>query len=115
VTLKQVVKGIELLAVLAAAVFVIMLFANESDDGGTAQQSPGARIFSFNCAGCHGVDGGGGVGPKLAGEVTKDFPDIEDQIAVVRDGRRSMPAFGGNLSDEQLRQVVEYTRTELGN
>jgi mono/diheme cytochrome c family protein len=114
VTLKQVVKGIELLAAVAAVVFVIMLFANEPDDGGTPQPSAGARLFSVNCAGCHGADGGGGVGPKLAGEVTTDFPNIDDQIAVVRDGRRSMPAFGGDLTDEQLRQVVEYTRTELG-
>jgi mono/diheme cytochrome c family protein len=114
VVLKRIVTAIEALAMLAAAVFVVMLFANEPGGGGSAQQSPGARVFSTSCAGCHGADGGGGVGPKLAGEVTKDFPDIEDQIAVVRDGRRSMPAFGGDLSDEELEQVVEYTRTELG-
>jgi mono/diheme cytochrome c family protein len=109
--LKQVVKVAEAVAVLAALVFVVMLFANDggTDSGGTG--SVGQQLFTTNCAGCHGADGGGGLGPKLAGEVTKDFPDIEDQIAFVSAGKGTMPSFGGDLSDEQLRAVVEYTRS----
>ena len=106
-TLKHVVNVVQALALVAALVFVIMLFANE----GGGELSPGAALFDANCASCHGGDGGGGLGPKLAGAVTKDFPDIADQIAFVAAGKGIMPAFGGDLSKEQLRQVVEYTRS----
>jgi len=52
--------------------------------------------------------------PKLAGVVSKDFPEAADQIALVTGGQGTMPGFGRDLSEEQIRQVVEYTRTELG-
>jgi mono/diheme cytochrome c family protein len=106
-TFKQVVKVVEAAALVAALVFVIMLFANE----GGGEASPGAAIFSNSCASCHGADGGGGLGPKLADAVEKDFPDIEEQIAFVGAGEGTMPAFEGELTPEEIRQVVEYTRS----
>jgi mono/diheme cytochrome c family protein len=113
---KRFVNVIEIVVAVVAVAFAIMLFANQPDDGGaSADASPGASIFSASCAGCHGATGGGGVGPKLAGQVVGDFPDVEDEIAVVTDGRRSMPSFDGRLSPEKIRQVVEYTRTDLGS
>lgn len=116
---KQLVKVVEAAALAAALVFVIMLFANEGGSDSTGgTPSVGATIYSSTCAGCHGSDGGGGLGPKLVGAVTKDFPDIEDQIAFVSEGKGVMPAFGPGgsreLSEEDLRAVVEYTRTDLG-
>jgi mono/diheme cytochrome c family protein len=74
----------------------------------------GAEIYAARCAGCHGSDGGGGTGPRLAGKVADDFPDIEDQIAFVTKGKGGMPSFGGSLSAADIRLVVEYTRTNLG-
>lgn len=103
---KRFVMAVEALALVAAIVFVVMLFGNES--GGTL--SPGAAIYDANCASCHGGDGGGGLGPALAGQVEKGFPDIEDQIAFVEEGEGTMPGFAGALSDGEIRQVVEYTR-----
>ena len=109
---KKVVNWVEAVALAAAAIFVIMLFANQGGGGAT---SPGAQIFSDNCSACHGSDGGGGLGPRLAGTVTKDFPDINKQIAFVKRGKGTMPSFGrtfgGQLSDEEIRLVVEYTRS----
>jgi len=112
--LKRIVNAVEVVAAVAALVFVIMLFANEPGGGGAASSSPGASVYQASCARCHGADGGGGFGPKLAGVVAENFPDIEDQIALVTDGKGSMPSFEGDLSEEEIRQVVEYTRTELG-
>lgn len=111
---KRFVNFVEIVAAVAVLVFVIMLFANEPGGGGAANASPGAQVYSANCASCHGADGSGGVGPKLAGSVARKFPNIDDQIAVVTDGRSSMPSFDGDLSAEQIREVVEYTRTDLG-
>jgi len=104
---KRLVMAVEALALVAALVFVVMLLGNES--GGTL--SPGAAIYDGNCASCHGGDGGGGLGPALAGQVQKSFPDVEDQITFVEEGEGTMPAFAGRLTDDEIRQVVEYTRS----
>jgi mono/diheme cytochrome c family protein len=114
VTILEVAVGI------AALAFVLALFVNEPDDGGgaggggTAAAPPGASVYSAQCAGCHGADGGGGLGPQLAGRVVDRFPDAADQVAVVTNGRGGMPSFKGKITPEQIDQVVEYTRTGLG-
>jgi cytochrome c oxidase subunit 2 len=113
-TFKRVVAAVEIAAALGALVFVIMLFANEPSGGGGAAASPGAQIFSANCATCHGANGEGAIGPQLAGKVVKAFPNVADEIKLVTNGKSAMPAWKGDLSPEQIRQVVEYTRTELG-
>ena len=58
--------------------------------------------------------GQGGVGPDLAGVVADKYPNIEDQIAVVTDGKGQMPSWRGDLTPKEIRKVVEYTRTGLG-
>ena len=91
---------------------------------------------SVGCAGCHGASGGGGVGPALHGGAAKlTFPNMADQISWVKTGsapfagklygdpkrpggqhgpaKGIMPAFGGNLSDEQINAVVLYERLQL--
>ena len=110
ITFKKIVNWIEAAAVAGAVFFVVMLFANSGGSGGGAS-SPGAQLFSTNCASCHGADGTGGLGPRLAGRVTSDFPNIDDQIAFVKKGKGAMPAFAGDLTDAQIRLIVEYTRT----
>ncbi|TSA81781.1 cytochrome c [Deinococcus detaillensis] len=42
----------------------------------------GTALFAGNCAGCHGVAGGGGIGPKLAGLV-KPWSAAEFDAAVL--------------------------------
>ena len=127
---RKVVNVIEVLALVAAVFVVVMLFVAEPEHGTAAAKSGGAGVYNpetgalpaggaeiyvARCAGCHGSDGGGGAGPRLAGKVADDFPDIEDQIAFVTKGKGGMPAFGGSLSAADIRAVVEYTRTNLGN
>jgi mono/diheme cytochrome c family protein len=103
-------------------VFVVLLFANDPTPPPAAHPEAvaaaggvdGAAIFGRSCAGCHGGDGSGGIGPRLAGgRVVADFPDPQDQIAVVTNGRGGMPAFGERLGPEEIAAVVEYTRTVL--
>ena len=110
---KRIVNVVEVLAVIAAAVFLLLLFTNEPDSGGGGGGTtpPGAEIFASNCARCHGSDGGGGLGPQLSdGKVAKDLSEAEE-IAVVTKGRSGMPAFGSDLTAEEIQQVVAYTRT----
>ena len=70
----------------------------------------GARLFSNNCAVCHGADAGGNFG----------FPDLTDKDwlyggtpdtiqATITNGRQgAMPAWGSLLGEEKVGQVVEY-------
>ena len=114
-TFKRFVNVIEIVTLLVAFGFVVALFANEpgGGSGATAKSGPGYDVYLANCARCHGQDGQGGVGPKLAGVVTTDFPDAREEVAVVRDGRASMPSFKDDLSAAQIQDVVAYTRTQL--
>lgn len=90
--------------------------------GGTAPEvssgdpilEQGRDLYVRNCAGCHGLSGGGATGPQLSeGAADAKYPDIEDQVDVVINGRDRMPAFGGRLSQEEVEAVVRYTREVL--
>lgn len=119
--MKTLVNVVQVIAVGCAFAFVVLLFFNEPEDvddngpsggGGEAAQVDGAAVYASRCASCHGSDGGGGRGPQLSdGRVVERFPDVEDQIRVVSDGRGGMPAFGDRLSADEIRAVVDYTRT----
>lgn len=84
-----------------------------SSDGGGGT---GSEIYSQSCASCHGQSGEGGIGPELGGgAVAEAYPEIDDQIAVITNGRGSMPAFGNQLSEDEIRSVAEFEREELGS
>jgi mono/diheme cytochrome c family protein len=119
---RLVANIVEGLVAAAVVVFVVLLFVNDPtpppevhpDVVAAAGGVDGAAIFGQSCAGCHGGDGSGGIGPRLAGgRVVANFPDPQDQIAVVTNGRGGMPAFSERLSAEEIAAVVEYTRTVL--
>src|SRR5436190_24228219 len=115
-TFKRLVNVIEILTLVVAIAFVVALFANEpgGGSGATAKSGPGYDVYLGNCARCHGQDGQGGVGPKLAGgAVVSAFPDPADQVRLVEDGQGAMPSFKGELSQAQIADVVAYTRTAL--
>lgn len=82
----------------------------QADDPALVQ---GRAVYLSSCASCHGLSGQGASGPRLAGEMTERYPDVEDQIAVVASGPGLMPAFAGVLSPEQLEAIVRYTREVL--
>jgi mono/diheme cytochrome c family protein len=116
---QRIVKVAEVGTLVVTAAFVILLFVNEPAKplpvpaAGTADA--GAVIFSTRCAGCHGSDGGGGFGPTLGnGVVVAKYPDPAAQVAVVTNGRGSMPSFAASLTPEQIAAVVAYTRDTLG-
>lgn len=64
------------------------------------------EIYKANCISCHGADLGGGFGPELK-NVEKRL-SADEQFTVIKEGRAQMPAFGGTLSDEEIRALVEW-------
>jgi mono/diheme cytochrome c family protein len=94
--------------------------SSESNDSGAkpkatrppttqASVTAGRDVFVANCARCHGPNAEGGLGPQLAGAVVQKYPNAADQIAFVEG--HSFPPFRDRLSPEQIRDVVEYTRS----
>ena len=97
----------------------------------------GAQVFAKNCSPCHGAQGEGGVGPKLAGgEAKLTFPNEADHITWVETGSASkakgtpygdsgrsggqhivkvagMPPFKGTLTDAEIKNVVTFERDGL--
>jgi mono/diheme cytochrome c family protein len=81
----------------------------------------GERLYYTFCASCHGVDGRGSWRAALflirPGDLTRssDQPDrylfdiIEHGGAAI--GRPGMPAFGAQLSAEDIGALVAYTKT----
>jgi len=79
------------------------------------QQRDGAALYGAICAGCHSGQGAQGAGtyPALAGNPKLVAAGYVGNLVV--NGRRAMPAFGGQLDDEQIAAVVTYVRRELGH
>lgn len=77
---------------------------------GDAVLVEGQRVYSQNCASCHGASGQGGYGKKLAGVVTEKYPNIDDQIALITNGKGAMPSFSKKLTADQITAVTRYTR-----
>ena len=110
-------------ASLGAAVLAATVLLGACSSGGTPELSEdqandpalvtGRQVYQARCARCHGGDGGGGAGPKLAGNVVKRYPEPSQQEEVVRDGRGSMPSFDDALSDDEIEAVVRFTREVL--
>ena len=73
----------------------------------------GRQLYVANCQRCHGPAGQGLTAPKLAGVVTRTFPNIENQINLVTTGTGAMPAWKDTLTPAEIRAVVRYTREVL--
>ena len=78
-----------------------------------AQVLEGRKVFAAYCATCHGISGGGGVGPSFSdGKLLTDFPDAQAQVAFVSAGQGVMPSFS-SLGKSRLEAVVRYEREVL--
>ena len=73
----------------------------------------GQEIYSANCAKCHGDDGKAGI--TGASDLSVSALDINGQIEVVKNGRGTMAPFAGQLTDEQIKAVTEFTETLKNN
>ena len=79
-----------------------------------AQTPPdGGEIYNANCAGCHGQDGAGNVGPALAGNA--DLGDANFVIGQILHGGQMMPPVGEGLTDDEVAAVINYIRSSWGN
>jgi cytochrome c oxidase cbb3-type subunit 3 len=78
-----------------------------------AALAEGRRFFvQYNCSGCHGDHGGGGMGPSLR---DRDWIYGGSHARVARsiaDGRAyGMPAWGKSLTPAQIWQITAYLKS----
>jgi cytochrome c6 len=78
-------------------------------DGGDAVEgdaAAGKAVYEARCAVCHGAAGqGAGNYPAVAGE------GGSEAIEIVTNGDGSMPAFRGQLTEQEIADVVAYIET----
>lgn len=70
----------------------------------------GAELYAEACAPCHGTGGEGAVGPPLTSLAEPD----DDIATLVAEGRGGMPAFGLQLSADEIAGLVEFVRSAFG-
>jgi cytochrome c6 len=90
---------------------------------GIAWGADAGALWSQHCASCHGKDGSGStaMGKKMG---VKDYRDAKVQSAfsdgeaeraikegVKENGKEKMKAFGGKLSDDDVKALVAYIRS----
>lgn len=89
------------------------------DTGATGNAEAGQTVYVGNCAGCHGANGQGNIGPSL---VTADGPrswTLAQFTTTLREGRTpdrelsaTMPRYGeAQISDAQIADLQAYIKT----
>lgn len=73
----------------------------------------GKKLFvSMNCAGCHGYDAKGGMGPDLTDRAWRYGGTPIDVYKSIYEGRpQGMPAWGNALPSQPLWQLVAYIQS----
>ncbi len=77
----------------------------------------GKKLFRSNCAGCHGIDGGGGSGPSLTRAKFKRAPDAAALVQLIIEGipTAGMPSSWHLLPDGPKQLAAYITSLRLVN
>ncbi len=80
--------------------------------GGTDKIAKGRDLFAnWSCGSCHSLaDAGatGHVGPEFDGDANLNEAFIVNRVT---NGQGAMPAFGGQMSDEEIATIATYINT----
>jgi quinohemoprotein ethanol dehydrogenase len=80
--------------------------------GEKGSESAGEPIFASNCSTCHGAAGtGGNGGPNL--KTIPSAKNLQTVIAQVTNGGGGMPAFKGQLTGQQIRDVATFVTEKI--
>jgi cytochrome c oxidase cbb3-type subunit 3 len=94
--------------------------------GGSTHAATGEQLYAVYCTQCHGVNGNGkGVNAAHMSVQPRDHTETKEMSArtddelfkVIQQGGKSinksvlMPAWGGNLKDDDIRALVAHLRT----
>jgi cytochrome c oxidase subunit 2 len=87
----------------------------EDNAPGADEEAVGKDEWTASCAKCHGLDGQGGIGPKIAGNAT--LTDPKALKTLLYNGQDTdtndsyMPPTGKGWTDEQIAALVAYVKS----
>ena len=86
----------------------------EREEQQAAGTSPlGEELWEGTCAKCHGLDGEGGYGPRIAGTALVQDPAAIEKL-VRQGGRIAMPPVGRDWNDTEMDALTDYLEQNLG-
>jgi mono/diheme cytochrome c family protein len=82
-----------------------------------AVPDPGAIVYQEVCQACHMENAMGAVGAGRIAALAnnRNLEAADYPITVVTGGKGAMPWFRGQLSDQQIADVINHVRTHYGN
>ena len=102
------------LAIVAAAEEAQPKKLNPYTGNAEAIQEGRALYLKVGCSGCHGVGGGGGMGPALLDDEWKFGSDDETLFKLIKGEipEQTMPSvFGKDLKDDDVWKILAYVRS----
>jgi mono/diheme cytochrome c family protein len=109
-------RGIALLLVALVVGLGVAACGDDSDSDATTTEetttdeettAAGQAVFVANCGSCHMLSDAGTTG--TIGPTLDDTALTQDEVELqVREGGGGMPAFEGQLSDDEIEQVAAY-------
>jgi putative heme-binding domain-containing protein len=106
------VPSLPYLCVASGLLLCAELLSAQGATAPAAGLARGREIFESQCGRCHGIDGGGGMGPNLRRPTLREAPDDTALVHLIADGRpaRGMPGHW-DLEEEELKAVARYVRS----
>jgi mono/diheme cytochrome c family protein len=114
--------GLSLIAVMSIGILAgcdVERRKSDAELGLNEQQAAGRKVYDRHCDQCHEpYSSHGKKGPSLQGVFKKQYlpesglPANDDRVGeIVRFGRSKMPAYGRELSDQQIQDLLAYLHT----
>jgi cytochrome c oxidase subunit II len=72
----------------------------------------GEEMWNATCAKCHGANGEGDYGPKIAGTALVSDPEAVEQV--IRNGFGAMPPVGRDWTDDEMTAITTYLKENIG-
>lgn len=105
-----------ILGLAVVVLFTALAFAANPKRDTPSKSAPDGSLFKSRCALCHGADGRG----KTSLGQTLKAADLHSQVvqsqsnkvlhAIILHGKGNMPPFEGQLTDEQIDQLLQFVR-----
>lgn len=90
-----------------ALIGLIINCTNQADKKAKNEINPGEKLYNSLCTSCHGLKGN----LKLSGaaDLKVSKLTVEEMAEIISNGKGSMPSFKKYLTEEQIKDISEYS------
>ena len=115
--MKNVIKYFLIVSMLSVSTYTIATDDAGFSEGANFEEVTGEALYHAICQGCHmpNAQGAKGAGAYPALAQNPKLAAAPYVIYMVSNGMGGMPPLKQYLSDEQIAEVVNYTRSHFGN